>query len=118
MLKTAVILDNPGMTVIITCGCWGVCVCACFILFFFKQGLAGWNFLSRTRRGWPPEHSDQNCTPHPVCLFIFSCGIFTISSKKHIQFLAICYDLFSVQHHYVVDRLLDYLVNIFQSGVI
>lgn len=48
-------------------------------------------------------------TSQPPFVFIFSYDIFTPGSKNLIQYIAVCYDLFLVQFHYVVDSLLAWL---------
>lgn len=74
-------LDNPGMTKISSVDFGVFCMCVNFL----RQGLDGCNFLCRTRPGWPPKSWDQKYKYFdPIFLLIFSCGIFTFSSKKQI----------------------------------
>lgn len=102
------------------------CVCFCFFVFFrfFEIGPCWMELpvLCRTRPGWPPEPWDQKCIPHPTFLVIFSCGMFTFSSKKHIQFLWLIFSSTSLCGWQIVElfgehfsiRVLFNLTKIFQ----
>lgn len=113
---TAEALDNPGTTIIMSCRVWWTIF---FLSFSFLRPMVGLELPMLDQAGLeiteiyislPLECWDQKCmTSQPPFVFIFSYDIFTLGSKNLIQYLAICYDLFLVQFHYVADSLLAWL---------